>query len=73
MFLERGNADQAVTELEAAVDRIRTSFELRYQLALAYAAAGRLEPAREQADIADRLNPQNEEIRRLQAWLESRR
>ena len=73
MLRAQGEAAAAAAELETAVRRIETSAELRYQLALAYAAAGRIERAIAEADAAGRLDPQSAEIRRLMEWLESKR
>jgi len=62
--LERGDAESAVADLEAAVARTPGSSEVHNRLGIAYAAAGRSEEAMQEFESAVALDCDNAAARR---------
>jgi tetratricopeptide (TPR) repeat protein len=65
--LIQGRAEQAAALLERAAARAPSSFVVHLELGRTLSLAGRLEPAREALEIAERLSPADEEGRLLLA------
>ncbi len=72
LFMQQGETRRAVQVLEAGVARIPDHFDLRYQLALVYAAADDPARALEQVDAALRLRPGDPQAVKLRQIVEQR-